>query len=202
MPLFRKKNEISPTITPIVVGTFHRSHRSLPLRSLMRWSLLIVVIGALMYWGGPPLIRYARYQYLTLRGIPDNGVVVTARVGSASGGAAASVTPSTPGGASGSNATPSQATACGVAGMPQEVCDIAKSVEANGVKNNPSVVGMTDSIPDSATFKLNYGSWKFEDEKTGYMSGTGTAYGFTKPGTLTFRHFSGSWKVTDIELDN
>jgi hypothetical protein len=92
-------------------------------------------------------------------------------------------------------------TYCGVAGMPKQVCAIAKSVEANGLKGNPDVLAMTDNIPEGATIDLDFDTWKADGTDAGYMDGRATAFGVSKPGYLTFRLLSGGWKVTSVDLN-
>lgn len=197
--MFSNKKESPVGNSNAVIGVIRRSHRHYPIRQVVVVLFVALVVGAVGYKAFPYAKEFVVAKYNQIRGGSSYEPIAGGNQSTQAPGS----TTITPGKTTQTSAQTPGATPiyCGVSGMPSGVCDIAKSVEASGLKNNPGVIAMVDSIPDGTQVTLNYGSWKMDDSETGYIDGTAKAYGTTKSGTLTFRFLDGSWKVTSVDIN-
>ena len=84
---------------------------------------------------------------------------------------------------------------CGVAGMPQGVCDAITSIEKDGLKGNSYVTANTTSLPEGTKAVANRSSWKQTAPEFGSLEGTISYGGKEYKGTLLFQVLNGKWVV-------
>lgn len=129
-----------------------------------------------------------------INGVDPNAPIDTSGlgVGGASGGGS---TPSA-GGSAAPTPTPTQS------GIPEGVTVAVNSIEANGIKNSPYVALDTSGVPDGTVIKIDRSTWTPYSADQGAISGTITAYGQTRNGSLTFNVIDGTWRVVSYSVDS
>lgn len=89
---------------------------------------------------------------------------------------------------------------CGVNGMPEGVCTAIKSIEKDGLKNNPYVAADTSQVPEGSTVQVDESSWKAGSSEAGSVNFTAVLGGKSYKGVGNLQIVDGVWKVVSYTL--
>lgn len=89
---------------------------------------------------------------------------------------------------------------CGVSGMPEGACIAIKSVEKDGLKNNPYVAADTSQVPEGSTVQVEESSWKVSSSEAGSVNFTAVLGGKPYKGVSNLKIVNGVWKVVSYTL--
>jgi hypothetical protein len=116
-------------------------------------------------------------------------------------------TPAAPTAAPSTASQPSQTTAdnsktvyCGIADMPEGACNVIRSIQQNGIKENNNVTFDTSQVPSAAKVSVDEHSWKKVSESLSQIDVTLSALGKKQTGLIYLQLVNGTWKATGYKV--
>lgn len=89
---------------------------------------------------------------------------------------------------------------CEESGMPEGVCTVTRSIEKDGLKNNPYVAADTSQVPEGSIVQIDESSWKAGSSAAGSVDFTAVFGGKSYKGVGNLQVVDGVWKVVSYTL--
>lgn len=89
---------------------------------------------------------------------------------------------------------------CGIADMPEGACNVIRSIQQNGIKENNNVTFDTSQVPSAAKVSIDEHSWKKVSESLSQVEVTLSALGKKQTGLIYLQLVNGTWKATGYKV--